>query len=243
MELNKATDNQKENLSSFLDGVIDNIAPFIDHTLLKPNATLDDIKKLCDEAKIYGFASVCVNPSYVSFAKELLKESKVKVCTVVGFPLGATTTIVKVIEARDAIANGADEIDMVINIGALKSGNDSFVFDDIKAVREAAKGKVLKVIIETAYLTKDEKIKACQLAKEAGADFVKTSTGFAPSGATVEDVKLMREVVGPEIGVKASGGIRDYQTACEMIKAGATRLGTSSGVAIVTKKETGEGKY
>ncbi|MEF3280973.1 MAG: deoxyribose-phosphate aldolase [Elusimicrobiota bacterium] len=219
------------------------LAGIIDHTLLKANATEQEIVKLCQEARQYGFASVCVNPVYVSLASKLLKGSKVKVCTVIGFPLGSTTHIVKAIEARDGIANGADEIDMVINIGALKSGNDTLVLEDIKAVREATYGKILKVIIETAYLTRDEKIKACKLAKLAKADFVKTSTGFAPAGATVEDVKLMREVVGPEMGVKASGGIRDAKTAYEMIKAGATRLGTSASVAIITAKASGDGKY
>lgn len=209
------------------------IARLIDHTLLKANATQEEIVKLCDEAKKYGFASVCVNPAYVSLCKQLLKDSNVKVCTVIGFPLGATTPTVKAIEAKEAIANGADEVDMVINIGALKSGNYQLVLDDIKAVREATRGKILKVIIETAYLTKEEKIKACELAKEAGADFVKTSTGFGPSGATAEDVALMRFVVGPRIGVKASGGIRSFEDAVKMIQAGATRIGASASVAIV----------
>ncbi|NLI09978.1 MAG: deoxyribose-phosphate aldolase, partial [Elusimicrobia bacterium] len=185
----------------------------------------------------------CVNPAYVSLAARLLRGSTVKVCTVIGFPLGSTTPTVKAIEARDAIAAGADEIDMVINIGALKSGNDALVLEDIKAVREATRGKILKVIIETAYLTKDEKIRACKMSKQAGADFVKTSTGFGPHGATAEDVKLMRETVGPDMGVKASGGIRDTKTAEEMVKAGATRLGTSASVAIVTGKDAGSGKY
>ncbi|HOJ86839.1 MAG TPA: deoxyribose-phosphate aldolase [Elusimicrobiales bacterium] len=218
-------------------------ASMIDHTLLKANATQEEIGKLCQEARQYNFASVCVNPAYVSLASRLLKGSNVKVCTVIGFPLGSTTPTVKAIEARDAIAAGADEIDMVINIGALKSGNDQLVLEDIKAVREATRGKILKVIIETAYLTRDEKIRACKMSKEAGADFVKTSTGFGPHGATVEDVKLMREVVGPDMGVKASGGIRDSKTASEMVKAGATRLGTSASVAIVTGKDAGGGKY
>lgn len=209
------------------------IAPLIDHTLLKPNATEQEIIKLCEEAKKYGFASVCVNPAYVSLCKQLLKDTNVKVCTVVGFPLGATTPTVKAIEAKEAIANGADEVDMVINIGALKSGNYQLVLDDIKAVREATRGKILKVIIETAYLTREEKIKACELAKEAGADFVKTSTGFGPSGATVEDVMLMKSVVGPKMGVKASGGIRTLEDALKMVKAGATRIGASASVAIV----------
>ncbi|MCS7184888.1 MAG: deoxyribose-phosphate aldolase [bacterium] len=205
----------------------------IDHTLLKPNATQEDIKRLCEEAKKYRFASVCVNPHYVSLAHELLKGTGVRVTTVVGFPLGATTTSTKVQEAKEAIANGADEIDMVINISALKSGDDKTVLEDIKAVRKATEGHILKVIIETSLLTKEEKIRACLLAKEAGADFVKTSTGFSGGGATVEDVMLMREVVGKDIGVKASGGIRDIHTARKMVAAGATRLGTSASVEII----------
>ena len=219
------------------------LAPYIDHTLLKANATQEEIGKLCEEAKKYKFASVCVNPAYVSLCAQLLKGSGVKVCTVIGFPLGATTPTVKAIEARDAIANGADEIDMVINVGALKSGNYNLVLEDIKAVREATRGKILKVILETAYLTRDEKIKACQLSKEAGADFVKTSTGFGPSGATVEDIKLMREVVGTAMGVKASGGIRSTKDAADMVAAGATRIGASASVAIVTGQDAGKGKY
>ena len=218
-------------------------APLIDHTLLKANATQEEIGKLCEEAKKFGFASVCVNPAYVSLCSQLLRGSGVKVCTVIGFPLGATTPTVKALEARDAIANGADEIDMVINIGALKSGNYQLVLDDIKAVREATRGKILKVILETAYLSREEKIKACELAKQAGADFVKTSTGFGPSGATVEDVRLMREVVGPAMGVKASGGIRSTEDAQKMVAAGATRIGASASVAIVTGQSAGKGKY
>ncbi|MFQ3579368.1 MAG: deoxyribose-phosphate aldolase [Bacteroidales bacterium] len=218
------------------------IAPLIDHTLLKANATQEEIVKLCEEAKKYGFASVCVNPAYVNLCKQLLGNSQVKVCTVIGFPLGATTPTVKAIETKESIANGADEIDMVINIGALKSGNYQLVFDDIKSVRDASKGKILKVIIETAYLTKEEKIKACELAKEAGADFVKTSTGFGPSGATAEDIALMRSVVGPKLGVKASGGIRSLGDALKMVQAGATRIGASASVAIV-KGDVGKGKY
>lgn len=212
---------------------LDPVHSIIDHTLLKPNATQEDIKKLCEEARKYRFASVCVNPHFVSLASHLLKGSGVRVTTVVGFPLGATTTSTKVQEAREAIANGADEIDMVINIGALKSGDDKTVLEDIKAVREVTKGHILKVIIETGLLTKEEKIRACLLAKEAGADFVKTSTGFSGGGATVEDVMLMREVVGKDIGVKASGGIRDITTARKLIAAGATRLGTSASVEII----------
>ncbi|MCX5788103.1 MAG: deoxyribose-phosphate aldolase [Elusimicrobia bacterium] len=210
------------------------MARTVDHTLLKPNATQEEIAKLCEEARTYCFASVCINPSYVALAARLLRGSGVKVCTVVGFPLGSTTPTVKSIESRDAMANGADEIDMVINIGALKSGNDAMVLDDICAVREATRGRVLKVILETALLSNEEKVRACLLSKQAGADFVKTSTGFSGGGATVDDIKLMRQTVGPMMGVKASGGIRDTATAQAMISAGATRLGTSASVAIVT---------
>ncbi len=211
-----------------------NVARMVDHTLLKPNATQEEVAKLCNEAREYCFASVCVNPSYVAYSAQLLRGSGVKVCTVVGFPLGSTTPTVKAIEARDAIANGAEEIDMVINVGALKSGNDQTVFDDIRAVREATRGHILKVILETSLLTNEEKVRACAMSKKAGADFVKTSTGFGGGGATAEDVKLMRQTVGPLMGVKASGGIRDAQAAQAMIQAGATRLGTSASVAIVT---------
>ncbi len=217
------------------------VARLVDHTLLKPSATQAEVAKLCEEARKHCFASVCINPSYVAYAAQLLQGSGVKVCTVIGFPLGSTTSTVKALEARDAIANGADEIDMVINVGALKSGNDSLVFDDIKAVREATRGRVLKVILETSLLSDEEKVRACILAKKAGADFVKTSTGFGGGGATAEDVKLMRQTVGPLMGVKASGGIRDTKTAEAMIAAGATRLGTSASVAIVSGKG-GEGK-
>jgi len=219
------------------------VAFLIDHTLLKPNATQEEVGKLCEEAKKYCFASVCINPAYVPLAAQLLRGSGVRVCTVIGFPLGSTTPTVKAIEARDAIANGADEIDMVINVGAVKSGNYALVLDDIRAVRDATRGKVLKVIIETAYLTREEKVKACELSKEAGADFVKTSTGFGPGGATVEDIALMRSVVGPTMGVKASGGIRDQETALKMVEAGATRIGASASVSITMGKKAGEGKY
>jgi len=218
------------------------IALMVDHTMLKPGATQEEIAKLCEEAKAYCFASVCVNPTYVSLCAQLLRGSGVKVCTVIGFPLGSTTPTVKAIEARDAIANGAEEIDMVINVGALKSGNDALVRDDIQAVRDATRGRILKVILETALLNKDEKVRACRMSKEVGADFVKTSTGFGPGGATADDVRLMRETVGPLMGVKASGGIRDTSIAQEMIKAGATRLGTSASVAIVTDKKSDGGK-
>lgn len=218
------------------------VAKLVDHTLLKPSATQEEVAKLCQEAKTFCFASVCINPSYVPLAANLLRGSGVKVCTVVGFPLGSTTPMVKALEARDAIANGADEVDMVINVGAIKSGNAALALEDIRAVREATRGRVLKVILETAYLTKEEKVQACRLAKEAGADFVKTSTGFGPGGATVEDIELMRQTVGPRMGVKAAGGIRDEATARAMIQAGATRLGTSASVAIVTGQKA-EGKY
>lgn len=205
----------------------------IDHTLLKPEATKAQIEKLCGEAKEYDFKSVCVNPYYVKYAKELLKDSDVLVCTVIGFPLGQNTTEIKVAETKDAIKDGADEIDMVINIGALKSKDEDYVLNEIKEIRNACKGKTLKVIIETCLLTDEEKITACKLSKEAGADFVKTSTGFSTHGATVEDVKLMRETVGEDMGVKASGGIRDKETALKMVEVGATRLGVSAGVEIV----------
>ncbi len=214
--------------------ISDNLSPYIDHTNLKADVTQEQIGKLCEEAKLYNFATVCINPSNVSFTKKLLQGSKVGVTTVVGFPLGATTPTVKAIEARDAIANGADEIDMVINVGALKSGNLQLVEDDIKAVRSATKGKILKVILETALLNSEQIVKACHLAKSAGADFVKTSTGFGPGGATVEDIKLMRDTVGLFMGVKASGGIRTDEDAKNMIEAGATRIGASASVAIVT---------
>ena len=200
---------------------------YIDHTLLKADANKEQILSLIDEAKKYEFASVCVNPTWVKTASELLKDSSVKVCTVIGFPLGASTSAVKAFEAKDAIANGADEIDMVINIGALKSRNLKLVEDDIKAVVEASGSKLVKVIIET-----------CQLAKLAGADFVKTSTGFSTGGATIEDIELMREAVGPIMGVKASGGARTLEAAKAFIKAGATRIGTSSGVAIMKGQES-----
>ncbi|MBO1304787.1 deoxyribose-phosphate aldolase [Enterococcus sp. 669A] len=206
----------------------------IDHTILKADATKEDVMKIIEEAKKYHFYSVCINPTWVSMAAKELKGEPVAVCTVIGFPLGANTSEVKAFEANNAIENGADEVDMVINIGELKDGNYDKVQRDIEAVVAAAKDKALvKVIIETSLLERDEKIKACELAKAAGADFVKTSTGFSTGGATVEDVKLMRETVGPEMGVKASGGIHNAKEAMAMIEAGATRLGASSGVAIM----------
>ncbi len=211
-----------------------NIAKMIDHTLLKADATKEQIHTLCLEAKEYSFASVCVNPSWVPYCADLLKDTDVKVCTVIGFPLGANTPETKAFETRNAIENGASEVDMVINIGALKSGNEELVEKDIKSVIEAAKGKALtKVIIETSLLTEDEKVRACKIAVKAGADFVKTSTGFSTGGATPEDVALMRKIVGPKIGVKASGGVRSVDDAEAMIQAGASRIGASSGVKIV----------
>lgn len=205
----------------------------IDHTILNPDATMDEVIKVIDEAKAYEFASVCLEPCWVSLAAERLADSPVKVCTVIGFPLGANTKIVKAFEAKEAVENGADEVDMVLNIGALKSGEYDLVLEDMKAVREAAKEAVVKVILETCLLTDEEKKKACALAKEAGLDFVKTSTGFSTAGATTDDVKLMREAVGETMGVKASGGIRDRETAEAMIAAGASRIGASKSIAIV----------
>lgn len=212
-----------------------NIARYIDHTLLKPEATTEQIKTLCYEAQEYNFAAVCVNPTHVKLAAELLHGSAVAVCTTIGFPLGATLPAVKAFEAEQTIAHGATEVDMVINIGALKDGNYSLVEQDIAAVVTAAHrhNAHCKVIIETALLTSDEKIKACQLAQQAGADFVKTSTGFSSGGATPADVALMRQTVGPDMGVKAAGGVKTYADAKAMIAAGATRLGASAGVAIV----------
>lgn len=209
------------------------LAKFIDHTLLKATASVAEITKLCEEAKEYQFAAVCVNPSYVRFCSDLLKGSEVKVATVIGFPLGANTSLVKAFETENAVKEGAKEVDMVINIGALKSGDHNLVLKDIKAVVEAAGSALTKVIIETCYLTEEEKKIASLLAKEAGAHFVKTSTGFGTSGATVEDVKFIRSVVGPDIKIKASGGIRTFDDALKMIEAGANRLGTSSGVKIM----------
>lgn len=211
-----------------------NIAKMIDHTLLKADATKEQIVTLCEEAKQYTFASVCVNPTWVKAASELLNGTEVKVCTVIGFPLGASTSATKAFETEDAIKNGATEVDMVINIGALKDKNYDLVKEDIKAVVNAAKDKALsKVIIETSLLTNEEKEIACKLAVEAGADYVKTSTGFSTGGATIEDITLMRKTVGPDIGVKASGGVRSSEDTEKMIAAGATRIGASSGVAIV----------
>lgn len=216
------------------------IANLIDHTALKADTTKEQIITLCNEAKEYLFASVCVNPTWVKLAAEHLKDvNEVKVCTVIGFPLGASTPEVKAYETRDAINNGATEVDMVINIAALKEKNDTLVEADIRSVVDAAKGKALtKVIIESCLLTDEEKVRACQLAVQAGADFVKTSTGFSTGGATVEDIKLMRETVGPSIGVKASGGVRDLEGARAMVAAGATRIGASAGVSIINGGKT-----
>lgn len=213
-----------------------NLAKLIDHTILKPVATQEDVRSLTQEARQYGFFSVCINPFWVAYAKELLKGSDVKVCTVVGFPLGANTTAVKVYETQDALKNGADEIDMVINIGALKARDYKTVLEDIKAVRQACEGHVLKVIIETSQLTDEEKVKACELSAEAGADFVKTSTGFTGGGATAADVALMRKSIPAHMQVKASGGVRTREDFDAMVAAGATRIGASSGVKIIEGK-------
>lgn len=204
-----------------------------DHTILKADATRKDVKRVCDEAMAYSFCSVCVNSYYVPYVANLLHGSDVKICSVVGFPLGAMSTRAKALEAKIAVMDGADEIDMVINVGALKDRDYSVVLEDIKAVKEACGEHILKVIIETCLLTDNEKVKACELAKEAGADFVKTSTGFSSAGANVEDVRLMRETVGPDMGVKASGGIHDKEFAKELVDAGANRLGTSATIEIV----------
>ena len=214
------------------------LAKYIDHTQLAADAGKDKIEKLCAEAREAGFASVCVNSTWVSYAKKLLEGSFVNVCTVVGFPLGAMSTRAKAAETEIAIEDGADEIDMVINIGYLKSGMYDEVLNDIKAVREASRGKVLKVIIETCLLTDEEKVKACELSAKAGADFVKTSTGFSKGGATKEDVALMKKSIPSNMKVKASGGIRSYETAMDMVRAGASRLGCSSGMAIIAGEKS-----
>lgn len=226
------------------DAAAGNLAKFIDHTLLKPEAGEADILKVCSEAAGYGFKSVCVNPVWVKTVKTALKGSGVLTCSVVGFPLGAAPTDVKAFEARGAVLDGADEVDMVINIASARAGDKGALVDDITAVAEAvhAGGAILKVIIETALLTDDQKVLACQASVEAGADFVKTSTGFNGGGATAEDVALMRRTVGPDLGVKASGGVRSREDAQAMIAAGATRIGASSGIAIV-KGEQGSSAY
>jgi hypothetical protein len=210
-----------------------NIAKYIDHTVLKATTTSKEVEKLCLEAKEYGFYSVCVNGCFVKECKELLKDSDVKIAAVVGFPLGAMTKTAKVFEAREAIANGANEIDMVINVGKLLEGNSKYVEDEIREIKEAIGENVLKVIIETCYLNEEQKMLACELSLNANADFVKTSTGFGTAGATFEDVILMKKMVGDNAGVKASGGVKSYETAEKYIELGATRLGTSSGIDII----------
>ena len=211
------------------------INKFIDHTLLKAFATSDEIRKLCEEAKKYNFKSVCVNPVHVSLAKECLEGSDVLVCTVIGFPLGANTSAVKAFETKDAIANGADEIDMVMNIGALKDKNYDLVRNDVKAVVEAANGTLVKVILETCLLTEDEIKKACELCVEAKADYVKTSTGFSTRGATIEDVQIMKAAVQGKAKVKAAGGVRTHEDMVKIVEAGADRIGTSAGCSLVDK--------
>ena len=216
-----------------------NIANIIDHTVLKAFSTKEDVIKVCNEAKEHGFFSVCINPTHIELAKKELEGSNVKVCTVIGFPLGANTSEVKAFETRDAIAKGAHEVDMVINIGALKDNNYDLVYNDIKAVVDAAnKEALVKVIIETCYLTDEEKKIACELSVKAGADYVKTSTGFGTGGSTPEDIKLMRDVVGPNIGVKASGGVRTTEDAIKVINAGASRIGASASISIATGEKT-----
>lgn len=210
---------------------------YIDHTLLKAQATRSEIERLCQEAKKYQFMSVCVNPYWVAYANELLHDTSVKVCTVIGFPLGANTSSVKAFEAKEAVKTGADEVDMVINVGLVKDGLWEQVQADIKAVVDAAKPALVKVIIETCLLEHDEIVNSCQAAQQAGADFVKTSTGFSTGGATVDDVALMRQTVGPDMGVKASGGIHTFEEAQALIEAGASRLGASKGVAIVQAEQ------
>lgn len=234
-----------ERLSSSLGGIPHDlgVAHMIDHTLLKPDATADQIAQLCYEARKYEFASVCVNPTHVRLCADLLKGADVDVCTVIGFPLGASAPDVKAFETETAIKDGATEIDMVINIGALKARDHDLVAQDInEVVRTAhAHGRIVKVIIETSLISEEEKVTACLLSKEAGADYVKTSTGFAGGGATVEDIALMRRVVGPEMGVKASGGVRTFEDAQQLVAAGATRIGASAGVKIVQGEKEANG--
>lgn len=213
---------------------MENIAQYIDHTILNADATKADIQRVCEEAKEYNFKTVCIQPYWVKYAKEILGDSKVGVTTVIGFPLGANTTEIKVAEAKLAVAEGASDVDMVINIGALKSEDYDTVLKDIQAVVDAVTGQaIVKVILETSLLTKSEKIRASELAKQAGADFVKTSTGFSTGGATLDDVQLMCATVGPDMGVKASGGVRTFEDAKAMIEVGATRIGASSGISII----------
>lgn len=221
-----------------------NLAKYIDHTILKPETTKEEVVKVCSEAKEHGFFSVCVNPYYVSLVKEELKGSDVKVCSVIGFPLGASVTSVKAAETKQAIADGANEIDMVLNIAAMKNGEYEYVLNDIKGVVNALEGKaILKVILENCLLTEAEIVKACELSVEAGAHFVKTSTGFSKGGAVASDIALMRKTVGPNIGVKASGAVRDRETALAMVEAGASRIGASASVAIVKGEDAGKGSY
>ena len=215
-----------------------NYVKFIDHTQLKPESTREQIDKIINEAKEYGFKSICVNPTHVKYSAEQLKGTDVLVCTVIGFPLGASTKEVKAFETKNAIENGASEIDMVINIGALKDGRLDEVKDDIESVVKASNGKTVKVIIETVLLSDEEKVTACKIAKEAGADFVKTSTGFAGGGATASDVKLMKDTVGEALEVKASGGVRNLEDFNNMLEAGATRIGASAGVQIIQGLES-----
>lgn len=215
-----------------------NYAKFIDHTQLKPESTREQIDKIINEAKEYGFKSICVNPTHVKYSAEQLKGTDVLVCTVIGFPLGASTKEVKAFETKNTIENGASEIDMVINIGALKDGRLDEVKDDIESVVKASNGKTVKVIIETVLLSDEEKVTACKIAKEAGADFVKTSTGFAGGGATASDVKLMKDTVGEALEVKASGGVRNLEDFNNMLEAGATRIGASAGVQIIQGLES-----
>lgn len=214
--------------------MVDKLSSYIDHTILNPDATKQEVTQVIREAEEYEFASVCINPHWVKYSAKKLKDTNIKVCTVIGFPLGATSTATKVFECQQAIKDGATEVDIVLNVGELKSGNHTFVKNDLTSVVQATKESITtKVIIETSLLTKEEKIKACQLAEQAGADFVKTSTGFSGGGATVEDVELMRNTVSSSIGIKASGGIRNLETMQAMIHAGATRIGASAGVSIM----------
>lgn len=237
---NQENNQGKENV---LPIPLNELAKYIDHTLLKPDSTAEQYDQLCKEALMYKFKSVCVNSSWVSYVSKLLRGSDILVCSVVGFPLGGMDSRSKAFETQNAIEHGAKEIDMVINIGALKSGNLKLVEEDIRAVRRASRSNtILKVIFETNLLTENEKILACEISKKAGADFVKTSTGFSGGGATVEDVILMRRIVGPNMGVKASGGIRDYNSAVALIRAGANRLGCGASVAIMTGA-TSKGNY
>lgn len=222
-----------------MNTVSEDLAGYIDHTLLKPEATKEDIIRLCREAQQHHFYAVCINPSYLPVAAAELAGSAVKICIVVGFPLGATTTAAKAFETAEAVQGGADEIDTVIHVGALKGGYSEYIMNDISAVVRAAQGKTVKVIIESGLLTDDEKVLACRLAEQAGARMVKNSTGFGPGGATVADISLMREAVGPGMEIKASAGVRTAETARKMIEAGAQRIGTSSGVKIVSRDDPG----